>query len=668
MPVCTKCGFTNPGGEEKCVNCAFPLLEIGAGADGDGGAGGSGIKARKWNIIAWYEQHRRWEQLPRAAAHASVTPGVAGAAEPNTWTIRLEPEEPLEAGAHVALELSLFWKMDLGRPFYPRHVNDLSVIGEGSPGYTSFLSVWSSNPEAVLDVAISYCSRADVIDVAIIEGALQPGDSLDIVLGDPESSKFRAPKHAQRAVLAMGIDADGSGTYRGLPEMPAVDVVGGRAASLKVTAPAVVEPGESFLVHVLATDRHNENPATGYEGRVDLMVAGDLETESQSIVLQAEDAGKSATCSVDNPGVFRVVAVDKDRALAGRSNPIVCRASTEERLFFGEIHGQTYDSIGTGTLDEYFAWGRDVERLDFCASANHYGGRYEMGPELWQRVVDTSNRFYAPGEYVTFVSYEWHGLGGHKNVYYRGAEGQFYPGWDEAYDNPEKLWQAFDGQKVLTIPHHTKYGGMTDWEHRNDEYQRLVEICSGWGISEEGGVHSVQHALAMGYRLGFIGGTDTHIGQPAHGSFQVNEGRGLTAVYARDLTREAIWDGLRDRLCYATTGARIVLDFRGGSCRMGQEVSVESGDPTMNRRSFHATVVGTDELERVEVVRNNRVVHSCKCGSEKTELDWDDEEDLAATCLVPAFSYDRPFAFYYLRVVQKDRERAWSSPIWFNLA
>jgi len=668
MPVCSKCGFTNPSGEENCVNCAFPLLETGAGTGGDEAAGGSGIKARKWNILDWYEQHRRWEQLPRARAHASITPDIAGAAEPNTWTIRLEPEEPLQAGAHVAVEMSLFWKMDLGRPFYPRHVNDLSAIGEGSPGYTSFFSVRSSSPDAAFEAAISYCSRADVIDVAITEGTLRPGDTLEIVLGDPESSKLRAPKHAQRAVLAMGIDPDGSGTYRGLPEMPAVEVVGGRAATLKVTAPAVVGPGESFPVHVLAVDRHNENPATGYDGRVELLVPGSARVEPENIDFQARDAGKNVTCTLQEAGIFHAVAIDKDRALAGRSNPIVCREPTEERLFFGEIHGQTYDSIGTGTLDEYFAWGRDVERLDFCASANHYGGRYEMGPELWQRVVDTSNGFYAAGAYVTFVSYEWHGLGGHKNIYYRGSEGQFYPGWDEAYDDPEKLWQALAGQNVLTIPHHTKYGGMTDWEYRNDEYQRLVEICSGWGISEEGGVHSVQHALAMGYRLGFIGGTDTHIGQPGHGSFNVNEGRGLAAVYARELTREAIWDALHDRMCYATTGARIILHFDAGSYRMGQEISVEDGDPAMNRRSFHAAVVGTDELERVEIVRNNRVVHSCDCDSETAEVEWEDEENLAATCLAPTFSYDRPFSFYYLRAVQKDRERAWSSPIWFGLA
>lgn len=667
MPVCSKCGFTNPEGMESCVNCAFPLSKLGVGEEGQNGKR-SGIRARKWNIVDWYQQHRRWAQESPATARVSITPSVAEAAEPNTWTIRLEPEEPLRAGAHVAVEKSLFWRTDLGRPFYPRHVNDLMVRGEGSPGYGAFLSVRSSNPGASFDAAISYCSRADIIDVAVVEGEVGPGDALEIVLGDPESSRLRAQKHAQRTVFAMGIDSDGSGVYRGLPEMPAVDVVGGRAASLKVVAPPMVESGTPFRVHVLPVDRHNENPATGYTGRVEVVFSRDRGIGPLSLDFKDGNVAKSVTCVLKETGAFYAIAVDKERGLAGKSNPIVCQKSVEERVFFGDIHGQTYDSIGTGTLDEYFAWGRDVERLDFCASANHYGGRYEMGPGLWQRVVDTSNKFYEPGAYVTFVSYEWHGLGGHKNIYYRGPEGDFYPGWDERYDTPQKLWRALRGRRVLTIPHHTKYGGMTDWNERDDEHQRLVEICSGWGISEEGGVHSVQHALAMGYRLGFIGGTDTHIGQPAHGSFNVNEGKGLAAVYARELTREAIWDALYNRLCYATTGARIILDFRSDACRMGQEVEVKRGDPAMTCRSLHAKMVGSDDLERVEIVRNNQVVYSQKLNSEEAEVVWEDREDLAAICLPPTFSYDRPFTFYYLRVVQKDRERAWSSPIWFGLA
>ena len=93
------------------------------------------------------------------------------------------------------------------------------------------------------------------------------------------------------------------------------------------------------------------------------------------------------------------------------------------------------------------------------------------------------------------------------------------------------------------------------------------------------------------YRLGFIGSTDTHNGTPGHvdsEDFQGHvgvvdataEGRlgagttthdtlennpgGLAAVWAEENSREAIFDAIRRRETYATSGPRIALRFFGG--------------------------------------------------------------------------------------------------------
>ena len=668
MPVCSKCGFPNAQEDDNCINCGFPLekdipteAELAEGALPE-------IRAKKWVILDWYEQHRKWERETPFKARASISPDTAEAAEPNTWTVTVEVGEPLGTGSHIALEMSLFWRIDLGRPFYPRHVKNVMLKEEGTSGYGTFVTVRSSNPGVAFDMAISRCSRLDIIDIAITEGELRTGDTIEIVLGDPDSSKLRCPKHAQKVVMAVGIDPEGKGSYQGIEEIPTIQVVGGRAASLKVTAPAVVEKGKPFNINVLPVDRHNENPASGYGGVVELSLSKGSSQGPSKKAFKGAITGETFSCLFAEEGVFYATAIDREHALIEKSNPIISTSSPKERIFFGDIHGQTYDSIGTGTLDEYFEWGRDVESLDFCATANHYGGRYEMTPQLWDRAVEASNRYYESGKFVTFVSYEWHGLGGHKNVYYRSAEGDFYPGWDQRYDTPEKLWGVLREKRALTIPHHSKYGGMTDWEHRDDEMQRLVEICSGWGISETGGAHSVQHALAMGYRLGFIGGTDTHIGQPAHGSFNVNEGKGLAAVYAEELTREAIWDALYNRHCYATTGDRIILDCRAEEYRMGEEISVKGGNGVKSKRVFSVWVVGTDDIKRVEIIRNNEVVYAQEGRSNTAKFDWEDEADLEAISIPPVFPTDCPFTYYYLRVTQRNREMAWSSPIWFNLS
>jgi hypothetical protein len=194
--------------------------------------------------------------------------------------------------------------------------------------------------------------------------------------------------------------------------------------------------------------------------------------------------------------------------------------------------------------------------------------------------------------------------------------------------------------------------------------QRLVEICSLWGISESGGVHSVQYALSRGHRLGFIGGTDTHFGQPGHGSHGVNEGRGLAAVYAGELTRPAIFDALRDRHCYATTGDRVLLNFRVNDARMGEEVEIPVDMP----RKIAVRAEGTGIIEKVEIIRNNQVVYTYAERVLSAEFEWEDDTPLSQIAIPPAYEGDVPFVFYYCRLTQENRQMAWSSPVWFLLS
>ncbi len=82
--------------------------------------------------------------------------------------------------------------------------------------------------------------------------------------------------------------------------------------------------------------------------------------------------------------------------------------------------------------------------------------------------------------------------------------------------------------------------------------------------------------------MGVIAGSDSVDGRPgaSHpGHMAVRNVRGgLTAVELPELTRPALWNALRARRCYATTGERILLTFRAGDWRMGDEVRVRSHD------------------------------------------------------------------------------------------
>ena len=68
-------------------------------------------------------------------------------------------------------------------------------------------------------------------------------------------------------------------------------------------------------------------------------------------------------------------------------------------------------------------------------------------------------------------------------------------------------------------------------------------------------------------------------------------------------------------------------------------------------------VVGTDAVARVEIVRNGEVVHTKQphTAHDALEIRWRDESPLTTHG-----------SYYYVRVVQADGQRAWSSPIWIE--
>jgi len=102
--------------------------------------------------------------------------------------------------------------------------------------------------------------------------------------------------------------------------------------------------------------------------------------------------------------------------------------------------------------------------------------------------------------------------------------------------------------------------------------------------------------LARGLHFGFIASGDIHNAYP-------NEwGKGTMACYARELTRESLWDAFRQRSVYAVTGDRIRVDFEVAGHNMG---SVGAAKPPYR---IKLNVEGLDGLARVELLRNNEVI------------------------------------------------------------
>lgn len=372
-------------------------------------------------------------------------------------------------------------------------------------------------------------------------------------------------------------------------------------------------------------------------------------------------------------------------------------------LFFGDIHGHSefsrcfWPDARPCAPSDYFRYARDLAKLDFAALTDH---DTSLTDEQWAEVKRSAAAFDDTGRFITFSAYEWTSwVYGHRNVYYLTDDQPMFrcsddgEGRDPNSDTPATLWTKLrgTGAEVLTIPHHIAVSQFpVDWDFYDPEIEPLVEITSLWGdfeyygnphrarISDVLPGHYVQDVLKRGYRLGLVGGGESHDGRPGEPSFgglkkpntlpgkkfDVNplglepvpyisdefaNWRGITAVWAPALTRKEIFAALKNRRCYATTGARIQLQFQINGRMMGSELTI---DETGNAPRVSAWVQGTADLAKVEIVKNNAPVYSVSPSGATMEIDWTDRH------------VDAEENYYYLRVEQVDGHKAWSSPVW----
>lgn len=606
----------------------------------------------------WYRHVRKWQPGNYIDARATINPAVARAGSCGSWDIAVTlGNTTLKPGDHLAIELPVTWTVDRGRPY----IYGRSTYSQWNPGY-------SATPKFIFPGKVIYdmafneekFGRYFIVDMVILEGTLKSGSTFIIQLANPEGSLIRCQHYAQVTEIPIAVRRNGAKFYQRLKSIPQIKITGDVPRLWKVIASS--GNNNNFTIRIIAADLKNLNPCLINEDprivpgqNVKINKPARLSGYEKAPVWIAKGKKKKDTNNIS------IEVLNRSAGLYGKSNPIPSGFIPGMNIYFGDLHGQSNRSIGYGTEEEYFQWAKDAELLDFVAPANHYGGREPASQKILDATYELCDYFYKPGIFATFYSYEWGGKG-HRNVYYRAQRGKLFCGKDKRYSTIQSLWDNLDKQNIpaLTIPHHVKFINRIDWREYNSKYQKLVEICSCWGNSEEHGDHSVQRGLIMGHRLGFVGGTDTHFSQPGRSAFGPFDFGGLTACISPALTRNNLWDSLATRHCYATTGERILLNFTINRHLMGSEL------PLAKKRIISVSVAGTNKIESIEIVRNNIVWKKISCDTLTFKKNFIDEQSSQPLLLSPQVGQDNSkFMFYYVRVTQQDGHQAFSSPIWF---
>ncbi|MBI3973161.1 MAG: DUF3604 domain-containing protein [Chloroflexi bacterium] len=555
-------------------------------------------------------------------------------------TATVEPSSPVVAGSsgtwRITYTAGKYGIDDGGALRVAFHtISDWGTPQLTDPAAPDYCTISWSTPapcriEARYDGDLGVRPWKRVIVLRVRDAAVRPGDTVTVTIGDRSggSPGASAQTFAGKMRFQVLLDAYGTGIFFPAGDAATLDIVAGPPDHLRINAPSDVVAGESFDLTIAIRDRW-----------------GNVVSHRKQAAL------------LDEPGVHYISVVDPETGLRGVSNPVRCRdagpplplgeaarragegsgttqdrgrphpegegtrgrlstigtapAPSPSRIFWGDLHAQSEETIGSGTLDDYFTFARDCAAIDV---AGHQGNDFQITREVWQQIMRKTQEYDAANEFITFAGYEWSGNtpgGGDHNVHFFGGPEQEYDlhrssHWqvldrtDEGTDRfpVSELYETFRGRDdVILIPH--VGGRYADLQAFFDEsLMPLVEIASCWGVFE----WFVADAFQRGTTFGFSAGSDDHTARPGmshapRGHFAT--GGGLTAVLAPERSRQAIWDALRARRTYATTGARMLLDVvANGRHPMGAAFAADD-------RSVELAVEvhGTAPLWRVEVYR-----------------------------------------------------------------
>ena len=396
-----------------------------------------------------------------------------------------------------------------------------------------------------------------------------------------------------------------------IAELPKLKIVSGKAKKMSVVAPSQVIVNKPLDIIIRMTDVWG-NPSNGYEGNFEIK---NEKINFSSIKRESLDGevidvwrAKLTFLQADIHRI-RVVTVNGDFDV--ESNPVLCRENTRGySIYWGDLHsGQCNLGCGQGELDRYFLFARKIAGIQFIS---HQANDVYITKYDWEHIREITKKHDLYEDFLVFLGCEWTAVkekGGDHNIFYYNdqtvlnrASKWFNGPFDDWPDAPtaNDLYKRLESVKALINLH---VGGFTsNLNFHNPEMETMIEIHSTHATSR----WFVEEGLKKKYQLGITAGSDGVSGRPGleyPGRKQTrNLTNGITAVIAKSFEKNDIWEALKNRHCYATTGERILVDFKMDDKIMGDIFSCTG------KRSFRLNILGTAPIEKVLLKRKEKII------------------------------------------------------------
>ncbi len=457
-----------------------------------------------------------------------------------------------------------------------RFASDMGRPQFDDPSAPNFVSVEASNG-AVLDVRYDGKQNIRPWDktffIRVVRGFLREGDQIIIRFGDPRrgSPGMRLQTFCEGTFeFKVLVDAFATYEFTELPKSPEIAIVPDVPSMWKAVLPTLRRAGEPFRLCLKGEDRWG-NPSDKCDQSLTLRASAHIDRLPETVRLAPGDFSSTVEgLCAEEPGDYTIDVLDEHGTLLTRSNPLRVVADSALLHYWGDLHGQSEETIGTNSARDFFEFARDKAFLDACS---HQGNDFQVTTPFWEHLNALTAEFNQDGRFIVFPGYEWSGntgLGGDRNVLYMQEGRQIHRSSHALVEDlsdvetdansAKDLFEALRDEDCVVFAH---IGGRyADIKMAHDiRLERAVEVHSAWGTFE----WLIEDAFEQGYRVGICSNSDGHKGRPGAsfpGATTFGAYGGLTCMLATELTRAGLIDALRRRHHYGTTGCRMFLDVR----------------------------------------------------------------------------------------------------------
>ena len=333
----------------------------------------------------------------------------------------------------------------------------------------------------------------------------------------------------------------------------------------------------------------------------------------------------------------------------------------EINTYFGQIHSHTNLSDGLGDIDEAYDYARNKAKVDFLAVTDHSNWfdneslaniNDGSASEEWKLAQATANEKNDDGNFVAMYGYEmsWSastGGYGHMNTYNT-------PGFETRTNSSMTLKKYYETLKtqpqsisMFNHPGETfgDFEGFAHYDEAIDELITLIEVGNSDGdINSNNYFPSYDkyiEALDKGWHIAPTNGQDNHKGKWG----DANTTR--TVVQTSELTRENVYQAMRDRNVYSTEDENLEVIYKINGNTMGSildEVENLDFDITINEPD------ASDKISKVEIIVNGG----------KTIKEFNSVENNQRL----QFTLPSTYSYYIVQITQADGQKTITAPIW----